>query len=121
LTSNFIKKNNLKLFFQFHDEEFTLNALNDVVWCMTRTTGCCAATTPPTLTKCSKTQGPFGELINDFATHPGIAASAKGVPGEIIPWPVDPAGVILQKILLHLPRSIRTKGGIVTTDINKIL
>jgi hypothetical protein len=79
----------------FHDEEFTLNALDNLVWCMTRTTACCASTpTAPTLTTCFKTQGPFGEITNPFSTHPGITATAP-----IIDFPVDPAsGAIMNNV-----------------------
>lgn len=75
----------------FHDEEFTLNALDNLVWCMSKTTACCTNTTPttPSLKTCVKTQGPFGEVTNPFSTHPGIAASASKSP--IIAYPVDPA------------------------------
>jgi len=69
----------------FHDEEFTLDALNSLVWCMTQTTTCCATTTAPTLATCVKTQGPFGEISNPYTTHPGIGAKSP-----IIDFPVNP-------------------------------
>jgi hypothetical protein len=56
---------------------------------MTQTTACCTAVTPVTVTECEKTQGPFGEIINPWTTHPAITATS-----EIISLPVDPAPVI---------------------------
>ncbi len=74
--------------FQLHDEEFSLGALNNLVWCMTKSTGCCTAVTPVPVTTCQKTQGPFGELINAWPTHPAIGATSA-----INNLPVDPASV----------------------------
>jgi hypothetical protein len=75
---------------QLLDEEFTLDALDSLVWCMTRpVTGCCTALTSNVLATCSKTQGPLGEIVNPFTTHPGIGAKSP-----IIAYPVDPSLVI---------------------------
>jgi hypothetical protein len=42
------------------------------------------------MTTCSMTQGPFGEIINPFTTHPAI-----GAVDPIIDYPVDPELVLI--------------------------
>jgi hypothetical protein len=37
---------------------------------------------------CSMTQGPFGEIVNPFTTHPALDDE-----DPIIPYPVDPESV----------------------------
>jgi hypothetical protein len=73
---------------QFHDDEFTLVALNTLVWCMTRSSACCTAMTPTALTTCSKTQGPYAEFVNSFPLHPGIGSKSP-----IVSYPVNPTTV----------------------------
>ena len=79
-----------KLFiFKFHDDEFTLNALDLLVYCMTQTTTCCPTTGTPALKTCSKTQGLFGETTSSYANHPGIGAKAPIIDYPVIPGVSD--------------------------------
>lgn len=54
-----------------HASAVSMTSYNQLFECVN--TACCTGTTGDTITKCSKTQGPFGEIISDYNQHPALA------------------------------------------------
>jgi len=57
----------------FHDSPSSFLALLELNQCMQ--TACCPGIVARTPTICSKTQGPYGEIISDYPNHPNIVST----------------------------------------------
>ena len=65
--------------FQIHDDDFSFYALNNLDWC--GRVHCCTDEDFPSITSCSKTQGPFGEIICNFPTYPLLRRFRQSLDG----------------------------------------